>query len=344
MPRNITFTVSKILKSIPDNLIISNNNEREALKDLLLCVKNNEESILKPIKGHLYQDPTLQSLKDKLQNKKNFSHTKYSKAPIKCETISPYDVICNQKFTYIQISSEDEAGKLLNLLNTIRENKQEKDHILKVLCTKLKRIIKFKEYPLPLKVKSKIIENKNIKNIKSERIKKLGSIFEKNSLKYFFGKLKENKLCLFDNLNTQIQLQQTIIETLTERLENMERELKNTKYDIFKKEKIIKLQQTKLDSKSSVIINQSKIITEKNKDIKDKMTLLSQSAIKISLDQKRYTTIIKSLNEQNEKLKQENKKLTSDITKSNIGVIGGNINQQTNSPDSNLKSLFAFGL
>ena len=77
MPRNITFTVSKILKSIPDNLIISNNNEREALKDLLLCVKNNEESIIKPIKGHLYQDPTLQSLKDKLQNKKNFSHTKY---------------------------------------------------------------------------------------------------------------------------------------------------------------------------------------------------------------------------------------------------------------------------
>lgn len=31
MQEHITFTVSELLKAIPDNLIITNNNEREAL-------------------------------------------------------------------------------------------------------------------------------------------------------------------------------------------------------------------------------------------------------------------------------------------------------------------------
>ena len=124
MPKPITKTVSDILKSIPDNLIISHTDEREALKDLLVCVKDNEESMLKTKKGKTYQDPKLQGLIDRLRNNK-YSPKKLSKSSMMSDTVSPYDLIVNEKFTYIQISNEDEARELLKLLSIISINQPE---------------------------------------------------------------------------------------------------------------------------------------------------------------------------------------------------------------------------
>lgn len=161
--------------------------------------------------------------------------------------------------------------------------------MLKVLCSKLKRIIKYKEYPVSLR-------NKNL------------------------NKDQPKKDEVYDNLNTQIRLQQGIIKSLTTSLESTEAQLAQTKKQLIQKDKLIEDQTINLQSK------------------------LSQIEEKNASDKQKYSTIIKSLLDRNEKL---NTDLALALTKAkntsphrHFGIIGSNLQNQGN----NSNSVFAFGL
>ena len=179
---SLTITIPNILRSIPENLIIDNTEERSALIELLLEVKRTEEAPYK-VSRSKYQDPKMQSLKDKLQNHKHKKLLKNKDNKVNFTNI--IDVIINDNFTYIQISNGKEAAKLLKLMDVINTNQQKKDHMLKALCSKLKRIIKYQEYPIKLRTKNhkEAVLNKNI--------------LDKDEI--------------LNNLNSQIELQKEII-------------------------------------------------------------------------------------------------------------------------------------